>query len=361
MSVLKFFQNTEELDENDEDTEVTSQPFKKIAAEDHVNKNLVSGDLHVSKDAVVAKERDEGVNKDNVENTTTQSRIHVPSDSGKKVDESSMEFYGSISEMGKGMSNILDSEAEIMADFVDTLQAMKNVPEYPTLGDHGFAFVMAPTKGPPGGLPAHYIGPLNDKNNGNITNHIVAVESDTILSCDFEDINDNHVGININQMKSEVLKPAAYYVSNNRPLQNLTLISGQIMQAWVEYDAASKQMHVTLAPVTAVKPTTPLLSLSYDLSPIIKETMFIGFSSATGSVSSSYYVLGWSFKINGMAAGLDISKLPKLPRIGPKKVSRLLFIGLPMILAGVIIVSTYGVVYYIRRRKFAELIEVWEL
>ncbi|KAJ8532981.1 hypothetical protein K7X08_015870 [Anisodus acutangulus] len=207
-------------------------------------------------------------------------------------------------------------------------------------------------------LPAHYIGLLNDKNNGNITNHIVAVESDTILSCDFEDINDNHVGININQMKSEVLKPAAYYVSNNRPLQNLTLISGQIMQAWVEYDAASKQMHVTLAPVTSVKPTTPLLSLSYDLSPIIKETMFIGFSSATGSVSSSYYVLGWSFKINGMAAGLDISKLP---RIGPKKVSRLLFIELPMILAGVIIVSTYGVVYYIRRRKFAELIEVWEL
>ncbi|XP_059306510.1 L-type lectin-domain containing receptor kinase IV.2-like [Lycium ferocissimum] len=210
------------------------------------------------------------------------------------------------------------------------------VPEYPTLGGHGLAFVMEPTKGLPGGLPSHYIGLFSDKNNGNITNHVVAVEFDTILSREFEDINDNHVGININQMKSEVSKPAGYYVSNDRPFQNLTLISGQIMQAWVEYDAASKQIHVTLAPIAAAKPNTPLLSLSYDLSRIIKETMYIGFSSATGSVASSHYVLGWSFKINGMAAGLDISKLPKLPRIGPKKVSRLLSIGLPVILVVII-------------------------
>ncbi|XP_060201991.1 L-type lectin-domain containing receptor kinase IV.1-like [Lycium barbarum] len=235
------------------------------------------------------------------------------------------------------------------------------VPEYPTLGGHGLAFVMEPTKGLPGGLPSHYIGLFSDKNNGNITNHVVAVEFDTILSREFEDINDNHVGININQMKSEVSKPAGYYVSNDRPFQ-MTLISGQIMQAWVEYDAASKQIHVTLAPVAAPKQNTPLLSLSYDLSPIVEQTMYIGFSAATGSVASSHYILGWSFKINGMAAGLDISKLPKLPRIGPKKVSRLLSIGLPVIFVVVLLVSTFGVVYLTRRKmKFAELLEDWEL
>ncbi|MCD7454822.1 hypothetical protein HAX54_026165 [Datura stramonium] len=41
--------------------------------------------------------------------------------------------------------------------------------EYPTLGGHGLDFVMEPTKG----LPAHYIRLLNNKNNGDITNHVV--------------------------------------------------------------------------------------------------------------------------------------------------------------------------------------------
>lgn len=83
------------------------------------------------------------------------------------------------------------------------------VPEYPTSGVHGLAFVMPPIKGP----PAHYISPFNDKNNRNITNRAVAVEFDMILHCEFVDINDNHVGININQIKSVVSKPAGYYVS----------------------------------------------------------------------------------------------------------------------------------------------------
>ncbi|PHT72335.1 putative pre-mRNA-splicing factor ATP-dependent RNA helicase DHX16 [Capsicum annuum] len=98
------------------------------------------------------------------------------------------------------------------------------VPEYPTSGVHGLAFVMPPIKGP----PAHYISPFNDKNNRNITNRAVAVEFDMILHCEFVDINDNHVGININQIKSVVSKPAGH------------------------------------------KPNTPLSSLSNDLSPIIR-------------------------------------------------------------------------------------------
>lgn len=117
-----------------------------------------------------------------------------------------------------------------------------------------------------------------------------------------------------------------------------------------------------MGPFRLPKPSKPLLSLSKDLSPILNQAMYVGFSSATGSVTTSHYLLAWSFKMNGVADGFDFSQLPKLPRIGPKKVSRFLTIGLPLIclvlLGGVI----SGVVYFIgRKRKFAEVVEDWEL
>ena len=38
--------------------------------------------------------------------------------------------------------------------------------------------------------------------------------------------------------------------------------------------------------------------------------MFVGFSAATGTVTSDHYILGWSFNKSGQAQSLDISKLP---------------------------------------------------
>nr|GMC91865.1 L-type lectin-domain containing receptor kinase IV.1-like [Ipomoea batatas] len=235
------------------------------------------------------------------------------------------------------------------------------VPEYSTLGGHGLAFAIAPKRTLLGGLPAPYIGLLNDTTNGNLTNHLFAVEFDTLLSREFEDINDNHVGININQMKSQVSKPAGYVGNGSLP-QNLTLISGEPMQAWVEYSGPKKQINVSLAPINVPKPKIPLLSLSYDLTPIIGQTMYLGFSSATGSITSIHYVLGWSFKVNGVAEALEISRLPNLPRLGSKKRSEFLSIGLPVILPVSILALILGAAYYVMiKKKFAEVLEDWEL
>ncbi|KAA8518931.1 hypothetical protein F0562_016295 [Nyssa sinensis] len=235
--------------------------------------------------------------------------------------------------------------------------------EYPTMSGHGIAFVIAPTRGIPGALPSHYLGLFNETNNGNSTNHIVAVELDTIQMREFGDINDNHVGIDINGLNSSMSYPAGYFANNGGQFQNLTLISGKAMRVWVEYNGVDKQMNVTLAPINIVsKPNNPLLSLSIDLSSVIEETMYVGFSSSTGSVGTSHYVLGWSFKINGQAQELSLSQLPKLPRIGPKKTSRVLTIGLPVISVVLVSAAISGAVYYIRRRrKFAEVLEDWEL
>nr|XP_023885788.1 L-type lectin-domain containing receptor kinase IV.1-like [Quercus suber]POF22464.1 l-type lectin-domain containing receptor kinase iv.2 [Quercus suber] len=230
---------------------------------------------------------------------------------------------------------------------------------YPTLRGHGIAFVISPTRGRPGAVPSTYLGLFNETNNGNATNHVVAVELDTIQSPEFKDINDNHVGVDINSLESTTSTSAGYYADSGA-FMNLTLISGNPMQVWVEYDGVKTQLNVTLAPIDVGKPKFPLLSLSRDLSPIINKTMYVGFSSATGSLLTSHYILGWSFKMNGKAKELTLSQLPKLPR--GKERSKFLTIGLPVILVSLVLVAVSGATFVIKRkRKFAELLEDWEI
>ncbi|BAT84488.1 hypothetical protein LR48_Vigan03g143000 [Vigna angularis] len=232
--------------------------------------------------------------------------------------------------------------------------------EYPNLSGHGIVFVVSPTKGLPNSLPSQYLGLFDDINNGNTSNHVFGVELDTIQNTEFGDINDNHVGIDVNDLKSVKSAPAGYY--SDGEVKNLSLISGYPMQLWVEYDGLKKQIDVTLAPINIGKPERPLLSLSKDLSPILNNGMYVGFSSSTGSIRSYHYILGWSFKVNGQAQQLAISELPTLPRRGSKKQSKVLIIVLPIIisLSLVIVGVTVAVVRVMKRKKFTELLEDWE-
>ncbi|XP_010262895.1 PREDICTED: L-type lectin-domain containing receptor kinase IV.1-like [Nelumbo nucifera] len=234
--------------------------------------------------------------------------------------------------------------------------------EYSDIGGNGMTFVIAPSRGLPGSLPSQYLGLFNGSNNGNSSNQVVAVELDTIDNIEFADINNNHIGIDINNLTSVDSAPASYFTDKNGAHKNLTLKSGKAMQLWIEYDGFNTRINVTLAPINVPKPDIPLLSVVYDLSPIIKDQMYVGFSAAVASVLTSHYVLGWSFKINGPANKLTLSQLPKLPREGPKQKSKFVTFGLPII--GLVLMSTViaGILFILRRkRKFAEVHEDWEL
>ncbi|WOG94435.1 hypothetical protein DCAR_0313731 [Daucus carota subsp. sativus] len=234
------------------------------------------------------------------------------------------------------------------------------VPRVYGMSAHGISFVIAPTRGLPNAESVEFLGLFNVTSNGNATNHVFAVELDTIQNKQFGDIDDNHVGIDINSLDSEASLTAAYFDDTKKEFQNLTLASGKVMQLWVEYSGLEKQINVTVAPVNIGKPKKPLLSLNYDLDSVINEEMYVGFSSTTGTTFGSHYVLGWSFKVNGMAS--DLSKLPKLPRIGPKKKSIFLRIELPFIVVIILLLTISGIVYYAwRKKKFAEVLEDWEL
>ncbi|XP_039171383.1 L-type lectin-domain containing receptor kinase IV.1-like [Eucalyptus grandis] len=235
------------------------------------------------------------------------------------------------------------------------------IAEYPALAGPGFAFVIAPRREFPGDRPGYYFGLFNETNNGNSSNHIFAVEFDTMKNTENQDTDDNHVGIDVNGLLSVKSSPAGYTENDIPGFRNLSLISGKAMQVWVDYDGVQKQIRVTLAPVNVDRPNTPLLSLSFNLSPIFKETMYVGFSSSTGALLTSHYILGWSFLVNGQAHRLDLSQLPRLPHKKKKQKSALLTTGLPFICLFFLSILVFAMAYAIRkRRKFAEVLEDWE-
>eukprot|EP00262_Sarcandra_glabra_P000521 TRINITY_DN1060_c0_g1_i1.p1 TRINITY_DN1060_c0_g1~~TRINITY_DN1060_c0_g1_i1.p1 ORF type:complete len:675 (-),score=59.97 TRINITY_DN1060_c0_g1_i1:336-2360(-) len=235
-------------------------------------------------------------------------------------------------------------------------------PRYPIIGMPGMAFVLSPSKDLHGAQAGRYLGLLNSSNNGNVSNHIIAIELDITISSEFGDINDNHVGIDINSLRSVNASMVSYYAKEKGGFKNLSLISGEPMQVWVEYNGVDQKLDVTLSPINVPKPSFPLLSSKVNISMVVADQMYAGFSSSAGQFATFHYVLGWSFKSNGQAQALNLSSLPRLPRIGPKKKPKNLTIGLPLILTALALTAISCTVYIVSRRiKFAEILEDWEL
>ncbi|XP_057740701.1 L-type lectin-domain containing receptor kinase S.4-like [Arachis stenosperma] len=239
--------------------------------------------------------------------------------------------------------------------------AIAIVPEYPKLGGHGLAFTISASMDTlKHALPSQYLGLLNSTNIGNFSNHLFAVEFDTVQDFEFGDINDNHVGININNLVSNVSCNASYYAEGEgeERLENLNLKGGKPIMVWVDYDSVKSVISVTLSP-SSTKPKKPTLSYSLDLSPIFHERMYVGFSASTGLLASSHYVLGWSFKINGTAPTLDLDSLPKLP--GPKKKQTPMVVGVSVATSFIALFSLFLGFYLFWKIKNADVIEPWEL
>lgn len=231
------------------------------------------------------------------------------------------------------------------------------------LSGQGLAFVISKTTDLSNDVqtPSQYLGLFTVNNNGKSSNHVFAVELDTIQNPDFHDINNNHVGIDINSLTSINSSAASYYDDSSSSLQNLTLISGQPMQVWVDYDGGKMKLDVTLAPMNMSKPSIPLVSIMNDLSAVMNGSMYIGFSSSNGPFRTYHYVLGWSFKMNGVAQSLDYANLPQLPVIKTPKNSNALAIWLPItICSSVVTLFVLAILIIRRKRKYAELLEDWE-
>ncbi|KAJ1287649.1 hypothetical protein BS78_02G027100 [Paspalum vaginatum] len=247
------------------------------------------------------------------------------------------------------------------------------VSSYLDFSTHGLALVVAPSTDFSSSLPDQYLGLTNTLDNGKASNRMLAVELDTVQNIEFHDISANHVGIDVDGLSSVLSHDAGYYVvdddgstNSSGSFRNLSLISRDAMHVWVDYDGATAQIDVTMAPIIGTtapaKPRKPLLSKVRNLSDVLAEPSYMGFSSATGPGNSRHYVLGWSVGTNGRPApAIDVAALPKVPRVGPKAASKALEIALPLASAALVLAVGAAVILAVRRRlRYTELREDWE-
>lgn len=232
---------------------------------------------------------------------------------------------------------------------------------------HGIAFVLAPSNELPQVASGQHLGLFNFTTDGKPSNHIVAIEFDTFRNQEFGDIDDNHVGIDINSLTSAQSASAGYVYNRTGKFRPADLSCGEGIQVWVQYDGSNHQLNVSLSPIIRkTKPKVPLLSMDIDLSPIILEQMYVGFSSATGLQVASSYISGWSFRMDGVAEELDIAKLPSVRSTGKKKPRKksIIILAVALPLSGVALLTViFSTIFFLVRKKpkLTEILEDWEI
>lgn len=190
------------------------------------------------------------------------------------------------------------------------------------LPGHGLVFIVVSKTGIDGVSSSQNLGFLNRTNDGNPNNHVFGVEFDVFKNQEFDDIDDNHVGINLNSLKSTVAHSAGYWqddrsgAADDKSLKKLKLNNGENYQVWIDY--SDSFMNVTMARVGMKRPSNPLLSVPLNLSDIFEDEMYIGFTSSTGALVERHMILAWSFSDSNISlseslitTGLSSFVLPK--------------------------------------------------
>ncbi|KAM0844298.1 hypothetical protein ACQ4PT_049165 [Festuca glaucescens] len=253
-----------------------------------------------------------------------------------------------------------DSISSFSTTFVFVITA-----PYSDLSGHGLAFtVSATTDSLLDGLPSQYMGMFNQQNLGNPTNQLFAVELDTIINPEFKDVDNNHVGIDVNSLVSMSTRVAGYYTPDGT-FSPLKLISGEPMQVWVDYDDSSHRVNVSLAPYLQHKPQRPLLSTTLNLTSVLPSSVYVGFASATGVMRSIHRIIGWSFNPNGDAKPLNYAALSEViqdaRRDNERSHSRIpMEILIPVVTLAVFVTLVIIVALYVYMKKAKESGE-WEI
>ncbi|OAY68027.1 L-type lectin-domain containing receptor kinase S.6, partial [Ananas comosus] len=121
----------------------------------------------------------------------------------------------------------------------------------------------------------------------------VAVEFDTSLDPLLRDIDDNHVGVDAGAIFSAAAAPARD--------AGVDLKEGVPMTAWVDYQASRKTLRVWLG-YSRSRPPRPLLVARLDLSALLREFMYVGFSASNGRGAALHLVDSWSFRTFGFSS-----------------------------------------------------------
>ncbi|KAK9727200.1 hypothetical protein RND81_05G264900 [Saponaria officinalis] len=273
--------------------------------------------------------------------------------------QTELRLDGSATVHPNGLLQLTNTSKQIKARIIDPVPL-----QFVSSSSHSFstAFVFSiyPEKKAASGQGiAFFLAPSMDFNAttvGNFSDDIFSVEIDTQENLEFQDIDSDHVGINVNNLQSIASASAGNFSEAEARNKSLKLTSAKPMQIWIDYDDIDMVVEVTLAPLSLPRPSKPLLSTRVNLSQVV------GLVSSTSPSASSHYVLGWSFSQgrNAQARSLDLSKLPTLPRLKNTK-QKLSTIPLIMMILTSLLLIAIGFRVYLRWKKnFEEILEDWE-
>ncbi|GMP52195.1 hypothetical protein CsSME_00018107 [Camellia sinensis var. sinensis] len=151
----------------------------------------------------------------------------------------------------------------------------------PTSFGNGLCFFLSPENRNLGSQGRH----LRLVNSSQLTkNKFVAVEFDTRLDSQFNDPNDNHVGLDIESLVS--------IMTADPKSIDIDLKSGNSITAWIDYKNDHRKLNVFLS-YSNLKPEMPLLSVEIDLSHYLKEFMYVGFSASTEGSTELHLIENW--------------------------------------------------------------------
>ncbi|WJZ99229.1 hypothetical protein VitviT2T_017694 [Vitis vinifera] len=245
-----------------------------------------------------------------------------------------------------------------------------SIPPYKNrLPGHGFAFLFAPTAGMDGVSSSQHLGLFNFTNDGKSTNHVFAVEFDVFENQEFNDIDDNHVGVDVNSLTSLTSHEAGYWSGEDDDDENfeeLELNNGENYQVWIEY--MDSRINVTMERAGRKRPDQPLISAVVNLSDVLLDEMYVGFCGATGQLVEGHIILSWSFSQSNFSIGDALETMNLASFVLPRgSVFRSKGFALGVSLGSAVLLVGLGVMLYValvRRRKkraIGEEIQEWEL
>ncbi|WRX08039.1 Protein kinase domain - like 10 [Theobroma cacao] len=226
---------------------------------------------------------------------------------------------------------IWDSGTNKVADFtthfsffIDTLN--RNISMYAA----GLAFFLAPVgfEIPPNSAGG-FLGLFNTTTSDSTRNQIVLVEFDTFPNPEW-DPPVQHVGINTNSISSAEYTP-----------WNFSLYSGKTADAWISYNATTKNLSVTWNyQATTISQHNFSLSHHIDLKQILPERVKIGFSAATSHFQEGHRLLFWEF-----SSSLEIKETKG------KKTKNVKLIAVLAVLLGILVTVVSVLFVFFRRWK----------
>ncbi|XP_057804280.1 L-type lectin-domain containing receptor kinase S.1 [Salvia miltiorrhiza] len=241
------------------------------------------------------------------------------------------------------------------------------LPEIADSPGFGLAFVLSNTTTPPRVVAGQYFGLFTSP--PRTVAPLLAVEFDTGRNTEFNEVNSNHIGVDLNSVLSEVTETAGYYDSNSTFVE-VNMRSGQNVHAWVEFNGPENEINVTIAPAGMPRPARTLLSYKSPLiADYIAAEMFVGFSASKTEWVEVQRLLAWSFSDEGIARDINTTGLPifRPANPGSSSLSNGAVVGIAVGCVAAVVAAALLLTYWFWWRKRGDLddddddIEDWEM